>query len=140
MVMTAIYIELSPQEILTRYKNTMQVTIQGDQGFPLREVNLAAECRLLVGGIAVETYLLSEKKFTAAELPGRSPLRLQWDIEVPRKGPITFTSDGFSLVYNAIITVMNEGGLVSKKELSFRVIPGRIAQEEIVEERKNMTP
>jgi hypothetical protein len=132
-------IEISPQELLTRFNNIVQVTIEGYKGLSPREVSLRAECRLIVRGAAREAYLLSEKKYTSSDLPSMNPLRLQWDIEINRKGPITFSAPGFSIVYNAIIAVMDESGQATRKELSFRVIPGRISQEEIIKEHKNMT-
>jgi len=128
-------IRVSPSQLLTRSSNKLQVTVESGQS-SVTSLSLLAECRLIVGEKVKEAYLVSEKKYTAFELSQESPLTIQWSVDVPRKGPVTFSCQDFSIQYVAVVEVTDKGGSTFREELPLAVVPGRITESEMESERQ----
>jgi len=132
--MAAYTVTVSPSELLTRYSNALQVTVQNGEA-SISSVSMVLECRLIAGEKVRETYLVSEKKYQREELPSENPMKLQWSVDVPRKGPLTFSCADFSIEYMAVIEIVDGQGGSCREEKPVKVVPGRIAEAEIETER-----
>lgn len=128
--MAAYTVKISPSELLTRCSNELQVTVEGGYS-SITSLSLCMECRLMVGEKIKETYLVSEKKYAGDETSGESPLRIKWSVDVPRKGPVTFSCQDFSIQYMAVVEIANEGRSIFREELPMVVVPGRITESEM---------
>ncbi|MDQ7822942.1 MAG: hypothetical protein RDV48_09135 [Candidatus Eremiobacteraeota bacterium] len=128
-------VEISPRELMTHYRNKLQVAVGSSAPVSMKEVALSAECRLMAGGRVKEQYLLAEKRFSGGDLPGGSPVRLEWEVEIARKGPLSFKNDAFSIEHCAIVEVTAEGTPKERFEVPLTVVPGRIASTEVPADR-----
>lgn len=133
--MAAYTVKISPSELLTRCSNELQVTVAREQS-SLTSLLLCMECRLMVGEKVKETYLVSEKKYAGDEISGENPLRIKWSVDVPRKGPVTFSCQDFSIQYMAVVEIADEGGRTFREELPTVVVPGRITESEMEAEKQ----
>lgn len=126
---------ISPLQVLTRNRNMVQVTIHGCDVSSIHEIGLFWEFRLKTDGKVEEVFMLSSKRISRAELPEILPIRIGWEIDISKKGPITFKSKVFSIEYVIIVVIGQVNGEKIKKELPLTVIPGRIDETELDKER-----
>ncbi|GEM_PF-1536497 len=134
--MAAYTVTVSPSELLTRYSNSLQVTVQTEQSAAITSLSLKVECRLVIGGKVKETYLVAEKKYAGSDFPDENPVRLQCNVDVSRKGPLTFSCPDFSIQYIAVLEAIEKRGGAFREEKPIIVVPGRITESEMEAEKQ----
>ena len=93
-------------------------------------------CRIKTGNQVKEKYVLGEKTLRGEEISRVSPVKIEWKIEVTRKAPVSFSSSLLSIEYAARILIVEDKKQKMIKEIPLTVIPGRIDESEMEQERR----
>lgn len=128
-------VAISPGEIMTWHRNSMEVSFKDDSSSKIREVSLLLECRVIVNDAIAERYALAEHKATRDSASGKIPERLPWEITLSRKAPLSFETEDFSIEYVAIVGIREDSGSISNVEIPLKVVPGRIDEADIEKEK-----
>jgi hypothetical protein len=126
-------VDISPKELYTHNRNDLHLTISEGDIRSIREIRLSLVYQVQARYREKDRILVCSQRFAGSDIPAQLPASMEWLVEIPNTGPVTFESKAFLIIYSAQIEIVIPKRTFAR-EIPLLVIPGKIRADKMKKE------